>query len=122
MLAVRVDASYGSGHWYEGGGIYRDTFIVATRDVHIVDHGLRLVPAADATLAPMLEVANAGDADVRVVAAFRVLDANGTQVAAADSARTRSLLGQPPQCSRRWPASSCPRRGGGRCKIRIAIR
>jgi hypothetical protein len=23
-LALRSDASFGSGHWYEGGGIYRD--------------------------------------------------------------------------------------------------
>lgn len=41
VLALRVDASYGSGHWYEGGGIYRDCFIIATQgDVFVAENGL----------------------------------------------------------------------------------
>jgi hypothetical protein len=30
VLAIRVDASFGSGHWYEGGGLTRKTFLLHT--------------------------------------------------------------------------------------------
>ena len=30
VLAIRVDASFGSGHWYEGGGIVRKVFLLHT--------------------------------------------------------------------------------------------
>jgi hypothetical protein len=39
-LAVRADASFGSGHWYEGGGIFRNVRIVKTDLLHIVPHGI----------------------------------------------------------------------------------
>lgn len=34
VIAVRADASYGSGHWYEGGGIYRPARLVSTPLLH----------------------------------------------------------------------------------------
>lgn len=39
-LAMRVDASFGSGHWYEGGGIYRNVRIVRSSKVHIAHNGV----------------------------------------------------------------------------------
>jgi hypothetical protein len=30
VVAIRVDASFGSGHWYEGGGLVRKTYLVHT--------------------------------------------------------------------------------------------
>ena len=49
-LAVRADASFGSGHWYEGGGIIRNVRIVKTDLLHLVPRGI----AAQAQLASPL--------------------------------------------------------------------
>ena len=36
VIALRVDASFGSGHWYEGGGLYRNVYMVATnQNLHL---------------------------------------------------------------------------------------
>jgi hypothetical protein len=40
VLAMRVDASFGSGHWYEGGGIYRNAWIVAAPRARIATYGV----------------------------------------------------------------------------------
>eukprot|EP00966_Prymnesium_polylepis_P183568 4254377-Prymnesium_polylepis.1 len=40
VLAVRTDASFGSGHWYEGGGIYRPVHLVHHAPLHVVADGL----------------------------------------------------------------------------------
>jgi beta-galactosidase len=40
VLAVRCDASRGEGWWYEGGGIYRHTWLTTVPPVHIVPHGV----------------------------------------------------------------------------------
>ena len=40
VLALRVDASFGSGHWYEGGGIYRNTWILTAPSLHVANYGL----------------------------------------------------------------------------------
>ncbi|EDQ90237.1 uncharacterized protein MONBRDRAFT_36654 [Monosiga brevicollis MX1] len=45
VLAVRVDASYGSGHWYEGGGLYRPVqLVIAPRMAAIVQGGFFVDP------------------------------------------------------------------------------
>jgi hypothetical protein len=41
VLAVRCDPTYGSGHWYEGGGINRPVMLVAApAEVHFVQGGV----------------------------------------------------------------------------------
>ena len=40
VIAVRADATQGSGWWYEGGGIYRHNHLVATSPVHFVVNGI----------------------------------------------------------------------------------
>lgn len=47
VLAVRVDASFGSGHWYEGGGIYRPVHLVRLSPLRIVHDGLFASPESD---------------------------------------------------------------------------
>ena len=44
VLTVRADASFGSGHWYEGGGIYRPVHLVHTPATHIVHDGFFVRP------------------------------------------------------------------------------
>ena len=41
VLAVRVDGSFGSGHWYEGGGLWRGVQIVSvSKALHITEDGV----------------------------------------------------------------------------------
>ena len=40
VLVVRADSSYGSGHWYEGGGLYRHIWLTRDDKVHIAPHGI----------------------------------------------------------------------------------
>lgn len=46
-LVVRVDATAMEGWWYEGGGIYRDAWIVKRNPVHIVTDGVFAHPVPD---------------------------------------------------------------------------
>ena len=47
VLALRADASFGSGHWYEGGGIYRPVHLEHVAPTHITRHGLFVPPESD---------------------------------------------------------------------------
>jgi len=44
ILALRADSSYGSGHWVEGGGLYRNIYITAVNPVHFVHDGVYINP------------------------------------------------------------------------------
>ena len=44
VLTVRTDASWGSGHWYEGGGIYRPVQLEHIAATHITRNGLFVPP------------------------------------------------------------------------------
>jgi beta-galactosidase len=46
-IVVRVDANAQEGWWYEGGGIYRHTWLVKRNPVHVVTHGLHANPVRD---------------------------------------------------------------------------
>ncbi len=43
-IAVSVDATGYEGWWYEGGGIYRDSFLIATESVRIAENGVFIKP------------------------------------------------------------------------------
>jgi hypothetical protein len=40
VLAIRADSSYGSEHWYGGGGLIRAAQIVRVPSINIVEHGV----------------------------------------------------------------------------------
>jgi beta-galactosidase len=46
-LVIRVDANAMEGWWYEGGGIYRDAWIVKRNPVHIVTDGVFAHPVKE---------------------------------------------------------------------------
>lgn len=50
VLSLRADASFGSGHWYEGGGIYRPVHLVHVAPTHITRDGLFVPPEGDGSL------------------------------------------------------------------------
>ncbi len=43
-IAVEVDATGYEGWWYEGGGIYRDAFIIATPEIRVKENGIFVKP------------------------------------------------------------------------------
>lgn len=115
VLAVRVDASYGSGHWcvaaalyalprpphanvsrcrYEGGGIYRPTKLVHTEALHVAPDGLFARTSASrsgastwqGTAAPSVTVFNNGSLPAQATATFTLYDAAGAAVGSAGTA------------------------------------
>jgi len=89
-IAVRVNADDIEGWWYEGGGIYRHTWLVKRSPVHIVTDGVYANPvkAADGTWTIPAEVtlANTGAAAASAAVDIGVFDAVGKRVASGRSA------------------------------------
>ena len=57
VLAVRTDPTFGSGHWYEGGGINRPLRLVVAPHVHFVQDGVFANPDSDGrTLRVLVEL------------------------------------------------------------------
>lgn len=88
VLALRVDASFGSGHWYEGGGIQRRVHLLHTPSAtRFVSDGLFAqtadgsVTASTAVVAPSAEVVAAEDVSVTIQ--YTLEDPGGSVVAHA---------------------------------------
>lgn len=84
-IAVQVDANAMEGWWYEGGGIYRHTWLVERDPVHVITDGVHADPvqAADGSWTLPIEatVTNSGHdaADVQVTSVL--LDGTGSEIA-----------------------------------------
>lgn len=82
-LVVRVDADAMQGWWYEGAGIYRNTWIVKRDPVHIVTDGVFAHPVEEGGQWRIpLEVTlnNSGEAQQSVDIVSTLLDADGAVV------------------------------------------
>ena len=91
-IAVRMDASFGDGWFYEGAGIYRHVWLTKTDPLHFGqwDTVIRAdVHGNDATLKLSTIVENAGDPAKNCRVHWQVLDAAGNIVATADSPATQ---------------------------------
>lgn len=90
VVAVRADASYGSEHWYGGGGLIRPVHLVHVGPQAFVEGGVWLPPELPAggttTVAASAEWENAAAAAATGVVLFEVRDAAGAVVASAQSA------------------------------------
>ena len=95
ILAVRADASYGSEHWYGGGGITRAVTLVRAPPQSFVENGVfvqaELAAGGDFTLASAEWQDNAGSGAPTSVR-FEVWSATGVLVAS----NTTSLAAIPP--------------------------
>jgi beta-galactosidase len=89
-IAVRVDAEHTEGWWYEGGGIYRHTWLVKRSPVHVTTDGVYANPvqAPDGTWSIPVEVtlANTGHETASALIEVAVVDAAGQRVASGRSA------------------------------------
>ncbi len=89
VLAVRADASYGSEHWYGGGGLTRKVVLVRTGQVNLVEGGLFAAPElpVDGSRSVVLtaEVQNQGAPSCAAGVRFDIIDAAGTVLASVTS-------------------------------------
>jgi beta-galactosidase len=89
-IAVRVDAEDTEGWWYEGGGIYRHTWLVKRSPVHIATDGVYANPVKTAngtwSIPAEVTLANTGLDAASALVDVEVLDAAGKRVAGARSA------------------------------------
>eukprot|EP01012_Entosiphon_sulcatum_P044925 TRINITY_DN597_c0_g2_i1.p1 TRINITY_DN597_c0_g2~~TRINITY_DN597_c0_g2_i1.p1 ORF type:complete len:1020 (+),score=207.47 TRINITY_DN597_c0_g2_i1:110-3169(+) len=98
VLVVYADATANEGWWYEGGGIYRHTWLETT-DVVYVDPWELYAPAtaiqgisadgksaSSATVTVFANITNAGTMDVIASVQVELLDASGLSVAKGQSA------------------------------------
>lgn len=87
-LAIRVDASFGDGWFYEGAGIYRHVWLTKTDPVHLAkwESVVRSTIKGDtATLDLVTIVENENEHPVHASLAWTIVDADGRTVAQATS-------------------------------------
>ena len=85
LLCVRADASLEEGWFYEGAGIYRNVWLVETGKVHPTQGGI-YTEWADGVLIVRAETANDGSEEAEAKVAFRLLTADGKEVAKSTDA------------------------------------
>ncbi len=85
VVAVRVDATYMEGWWYEGAGIYRHVYLVKTSPVHIAQYGVFVRPekGAGGEWATHVEttVVNESDQAATVTCSSQILGRAGDVIA-----------------------------------------
>ena len=95
VIAVRADATFGSGHWYEGGGIYRRTHLVSMDHVHFTHNGVFVSPETSSetsgTIRAQAEIEATGDSTGTAVAHFFLIDPAGKVVLSSNTSSPVSL-------------------------------
>ena len=96
FLAVRMDASFGDGWFYEGAGIYRHVWLTKRDPLHLAQweslcsHGAKQTTGDSATLSLGTIVQNEGTQAELAAFAGRFSIGEGKVVATADAAPRRS--------------------------------
>ena len=100
VIALKIDGSYGTEHWYTGAGIYRHVWLERTPPVHVVDNGL-FAPVeltgedfGTGTVTPKVELANEAAAASGAVTVRAVLYDPAGAVVGTSANTTASLPGK----------------------------
>ncbi len=92
-IAIRVDADAQEGWWYEGAGIYRHTWLVKRKAVHIVTDGVYALPVKKSTdlwqIPAEITIENSGKSIEAVEVEMSLMDNTGKTVV---NARTDALI------------------------------
>jgi beta-galactosidase len=116
-IAVRVDATYAEGWWYEGAGIYRHVWLTKSHPLHVRDGSLFVYAEqrADGWLTKVsLTLENTSDVDVHYRLASDLLDPDGKELVISGDigilVRPRSTRGEcetlPIRSPRLWSVDS----------------
>jgi beta-galactosidase len=92
VIVVRADASLGEGWFYEGAGIYRHTWLTITDPLHIRQWGNQVtarIQTGAAIVNIRTEIENEGTEDKSCRVVSRLVDADGRDVASAQSSSLR---------------------------------
>ena len=103
VIAIRADATHGSGWWYEGGGLYRHNYLVAAGPVHATPDGvygacsvtgnIKSHSSSDpsqglwtdkAMLYPQVEIANDASTKMSISVEFTLFDMTGKMMNSVD--------------------------------------
>jgi beta-galactosidase len=99
-IAVQVDANAMEGWWYEGGGIYRHTWLVKRNPVHVITDGIYANPvqAVDGTWTLPIEatLVNSGREAADVEVTSFLLDPAGKEVARGNNKGTIGVFHNTP--------------------------
>ena len=91
-IAVRVDADAMEGWWYEGGGIYRHTWLVKRSPLHIVTNGVYANPEKSKTgqwnIPAEITLENSSTKPASARVEVSITDPDGKQVASGQAATT----------------------------------
>jgi beta-galactosidase len=88
-IAVRVDATYAQGWWYEGAGIYRHVWLTKAHPLHTPDDSIFVQPQKrpERWLTEIrLTLANTSAAEIDYVLYTDLLDPQGRQLVRSDTA------------------------------------
>lgn len=104
VLAVRLDNPPDASRWYPGGGIYRHTWLVKTKPVHIAHWGTSVttpeVSKETATIQIQTEIQNQSAVDTVIAVRQQILKKNTlTPVASIETAPLTVAAGQTETCS-----------------------
>jgi beta-galactosidase len=95
-LAIRVDAIAQEGWWYEGAGIYRHTWLVKRKPVHIITDGVFAQPIKNTNgtwqLPVEATIENSGNTNATVEVEASLLDKAGKLVAQGQTINTVAVL------------------------------
>lgn len=98
VILVRCDTTNGSeGWWYEGGGIYRHTWLTMYDDIHVDRWGLFVKPilhGKDSTLEIETTVCNETFEEKEYTAKTTIVDPDGNEVAEAEVSGKIDVLGK----------------------------
>ncbi len=104
-IALRVDASYGAGWFYEGAGIYRHAWLTRTDALHLApleSYVRAILKENSASLSLEALVSNEGNSAEPVEVEWQIVDADGRTVAGAPPPSRPIRLG--PASSERFNA------------------
>jgi beta-galactosidase len=97
-VVVRVDANAMEGWWYEGGGIYRHTWLVKRPPVHIATYGVYANPVRDAagkwTVPVEVTLGNIGVTSSAVRVEAELVDPDGRAAGRSAASVTVPVLGE----------------------------